>query len=116
MTQASNIVYKNYDEFDSMPRQGLFTACAVDVRLARLSKYNDEDLIHAVDEVYDPHNKRWTKIWCLDEKTQDTLALLSRDERAQMPCGHVGFTNNEQFLQCNTCNGRFTKEEVQNNG
>jgi hypothetical protein len=31
-----------------------------------------------------------------------------------LPCGHVGFTNlhDSPFLQCQTCNGRYTPEEV----
>jgi hypothetical protein len=29
-----------------------------------------------------------------------------------LPCGHVGFTNIGEYLQCNECNGRWTKTEI----
>jgi len=35
-----------------------------------------------------------------------------RERKMELPCGHTGFVNIGEFLQCKLCGGRFTKAEI----
>jgi hypothetical protein len=114
---AENCIRNNRRELETAPEEGLWTVHVTDFHPGKLKNFHRYGIVEEVESISGRHigngngSATW-RLWRLTPKARAYLDTLSQDERAAMPCGHSGFTNDGEFLQCKECGGRFTKQEV----
>jgi len=113
------VIKANYDSLKRWPYTGVWSGRVVGERpengynrIKKMSMYDIIEQIGTVPSPYTKHDYRDLTVWQFTDMARSLLDEIGEDRRRQLPCGDVGFTNTGEWIQCNKCNARFTKEEV----
>lgn len=116
--ESKRIIQKNFDEFRTWPRNGLFSAeVVVDGSngyglIQRADRHNVIERIGKVRLSASRNSCQRTSIWRLTDEALDVIHDYRDNRTTQLPCDHVGYTNTGDWIKCKECGGRFTPEEV----
>lgn len=116
--RQTGFVSSNFDEAREWPRSGGFTWDAVgDTQARTLQTAEKLGLVErwgVVEPTID--GSRYDKtVWTVTDQLVTLLEEHTTADAYKLPCGHTGFVNDREseYLHCQTCNGRFTQEEVE---
>ena len=105
-------VRKNIHDLEKLPAPSEeWQLRDVDIGHSLLSKLRDKDLIDRLDR------ERGSKIYTYRTKPETFEAIqefLRREEKSDslLPCGHNGFVNQGDVLECKRCDETHPKSEV----
>lgn len=108
----------HYTKLSSIPRDGVWSTAAMPFHPGFIHSAANRGAIKQVatlapEDLSSTVLGQDTTIWTLTEAAATALEDYEQGpSKMAMPCGHRGFQNIGDFLQCKQCDGRFTKEEV----
>jgi len=103
---------KNYEELAEVPDGMFFASQLPSIPGSRLIDWMDHGFIRKVGEFC--QNGKPVCVW---EPTEQFLEERSKYGLAgrpmEMPCGHTGIHNDGDWIRCKVCEGRWSKQEVE---
>lgn len=94
---------------NTLPLVGYWTADLIDDP-SLLRKCKQAEVIESRWSIAPGGNEK--KVWHVKENAKNTIEAMHSPDEA-LPCGHpFRIDNIGDFVQCKTCNARFTPEEV----
>lgn len=117
--QLVQTVKTNINALQQFPERGPFTACSVPFESNQIVQLAEAGIVEHVDTVRpkstESGSRGKTKVWRLMPAARERIEYYAtRSTPSILPCGSESFENlrDSEFIQCKTCNGRWTKDEI----
>lgn len=117
--RGESYVRANYETLRELPMDGVFSMAATGWDIGTIQSVRQHctkhGLIREVDRITIDGN-RTRSLYTVTEKGEEFIEYYGTSATdALLPCGHSGMTNLEDsaYYQCTTCQGRFTRDEIE---